>query len=91
VTLVADWGPCDLYLGNLARLLGDCEGAVRQLEGALRKCEDAELITWATLTRMQLSGALAERRSEGDTERSRVLAEQALRQARDSGLHRVLV
>jgi hypothetical protein len=89
VTLVADWGPCDLYLGKLARLLGDLEGAVSQLEGALRQSEHAELTTWTALARIQLSAALANRRSEGDEERSRLLARQGLRQARDMGLNRV--
>ena len=60
VTLIADWGPCDLYMGKLARLLGDYEGAVHYLEGALRKCEDADLTTWAVLTSIQLGGALAD-------------------------------
>ena len=88
VTLIADWGPCDLYLGKLTRLLGDYEGAVRYLEGALRKCEDAGLTTWAVLTSAQLSGALADRRTEGDAGRSHLLAERALLRARDLGLGR---
>ena len=66
VTLVADSGRCDLYLGKSARLLGNREGAVRHLESALRMCEDAHLTTWTVATSAQLSGALAERRTEGD-------------------------
>ena len=88
VTLIADWGPCDLYMGKLARLLRDHEGAVRHLEGALRRCEDAELTTWTVLASIQLSAALAERRSGGDARRSRLLAEQALTRARELGLDR---
>lgn len=88
VSLIADWGPCNLYVGRLASLLGDYEGAVRYLEDALRQCEEADLSTWAVLTSIQLGRALAERRSEGDAGRSRLLAEQALTRARELGLGR---
>ena len=89
VTLVADWGPCDLYIGKLTRLLGDDESAVNQLEEALRECQGAELAIWTALTSVQLSLALAEHKSEDEKARSRLLARQGLTRAREMGLHRV--
>ena len=83
---VASFGSIERPLGMLARALGRTDTALRHLERAVARNEEAGMRPWAAQSRFELASTLHERAVDGDIARALPVAAQAAAAAEALGM-----
>ncbi len=87
---IAYWGARSRYLGLVAHLLGDLDGAVALLRQAEQEHEAMRSPPWLARTRYDLARVLIDRDGDGDRAQARRLLDAALEVAREIGAARLV-